>query len=162
MELPKRKRNRLQEYDYSQNGMYFVTICTHNKGNVFWIAGDGFPIPKLSDTGKITKKYIKGIHEKYPNVSVDKFVIMPNHIHMIVVMDDGIGDPSPTLGNVVGWFKYQTTKDMNRIVGTEGAKRWQRSYHEHVIRNEKTHQEIWQYIDTNPLKWELDKYYIED
>ncbi|WP_317856403.1 transposase [Chakrabartyella piscis] len=142
--------------------MYFVTICTQDRKNLYWRVGDGFPIPRLSITGKIVKQYIKKITGKYPNVYVDKFVIMPNHIHMIVAIDDRMGDPSPTLGSVMGWFKYQTTKEMNLIFDTQGTKRWQRSYFEHVIRNEKTYLEIWQYIDTNPLKWELDEYYITE
>ena len=104
------------------------------------------------------------IPEKYPNVSVDKYVIMPDHIHMLLRIDNvGDGSPvpqgrrnaSPTMGNVIGWYKYQTTKQINTITNTPGEKVFQRSYYDHVIRNQQDYDEIWDYIENNPKKWAM-------
>ncbi len=181
MELPKRKTIRLKDYDYSENGAYFVTICAKNKEHIFGeiVSGinmssnsavwDGFPVPpalELSRFGEIVENHIGKINEKHPTVHVDKYIIMPNHMHVILIIDNanwlggGTGDPSPTLGNVIAWFKYQTTKQMNIEKNTQGIKCWQRSYHDHIIRNEKSYKQIWQYIDQNPQTWEDDCYYI--
>lgn len=172
MELPKRKPNRLCEYDYSQNGAYFVTICTQDRRkSLSSIVGDGFPVPK--PYGMIAEEMIAQLPSKYPSVAVDKYVIMPDHIHLILrfewnsgtgdpspTSDDrnfGTGDPSPTLGNVIGWYKYQTTKQINLQFNHNGKKVFQRSYYDHVIRNQQDYDEIWQYIDNNPRKWVIEK-----
>ena len=84
---------------------------------------------------------------------------MPDHIHLILMLNQdmvGTGDPSPTIGVVIGWLKYQTTKLCNQAQGTQGRKLWQRSYYDHVIRNIQDYQECWQYIDNNPRKWALE------
>lgn len=84
MNLPKRKPTRLKNYDYSQNGYYFITICTHNKECILSkIVGEGFPLPKLTKRGKIVEDAILSVNKKYPHVVLHKFVIMPNHIHII-------------------------------------------------------------------------------
>lgn len=154
METPNRKRNRLSEYDYSQNGAYFITVCTQDREKILSnIVGDGFPVP--TSIGLIAEEYIGRIEEKYLAVSVDQYVIMPDHIHMLIRIDKGTGNPSPTLGNVVGWYKYQLTKDANQRMDTPGARLFQRSYYDHVIRNQKDYDEIWEYIDNNPRKWLL-------
>ena len=151
MEKQSRKHNRLGNYDYSQNGAYFVTICTQDRKQVLCeIVGDGFPVPK--PTGEIAEEYIRQISEKYPNVTVDRYVIMPDHIHILLRID-GSGNPSPTMGNVVGWYKYQVTKQANLLLNTPGKKLFQRSYYDHVIRNQQDYDEIWQYIEDNPRKW---------
>lgn len=104
------------------------------------------------------------IPAKYPNVSVDHYVIMPNHIHLLLSFRQvqGTGNPSPTLGNVIGWLKYQATKETNLAAGTVGQKIFQRSYHDHIIRNEKDYQRIWTYIDGNPARWKEDCFYMDD
>lgn len=163
MELPERKQNRLSGYDYSQNGAYFVTICAQNREALFSsIVGGGFPVPivsvELTAKGGIVEQFIGGIPQKYPCVNAEKYVIMPNHIHVLLLIC-GTGNPSPTVGTVIGWFKYQTTKQINLLRGTPGDKLWQRSYHDHIIRDEQDYREIWQYIDENPLKWEEDRFY---
>ena len=100
MEQPKRKPNRIEEYDYSQNGAYFVTLCTQDRKHTLSnIVGDGFPVPK--GIGKIAGEMICKIPQKYPSVSVDKYVIMPDHIHLLLRIEIfqnsyGTGDPSPT------------------------------------------------------------------
>jgi len=106
MELPKRKPTRLNGYDYGLSGAYFITICTANKQKFLSeIVGEGFPLPKLSIFGKIIEKYIKVLSEKYTKISVDNYVIMPNHIHLLLSVTDndnlyyvdGRGNPAPTL-----------------------------------------------------------------
>ena len=154
MEHPERKPNRLTEYDYSQNGAYFVTVCTQGrKKTLSQIVGDGFPVP--NPIGLIAEEFIRQIPIKYPTVSVDQYVIMPDHIHRLWRIDCGTGNPSPTLGNVIGWYKYQVTKQTNLQVNTLGARLFQRSYYDHVIRNQQDYDEVWEYIKNNPRKWAM-------
>ena len=123
------------------------------------IVGDGFPVPKPA--GLIADEYIRKIPEKYPTVSVDRYVMMPDHIHILLRIDtfqNGTGNPSPTLGNIIGWYKYQVTKQINAQFDTAGERLFQRSYYDHVIRNQKDYDEIWQYIENNPRKWFLDRH----
>lgn len=151
MELPKRKINRLADYDYNQNGAYFITICTQDRKPILsQIVGDGSPVPKTA--GLIAEKTIMQITEKYPSVSVEKHVIMPDHIHILLRIDNGTGNPSPTLGNIIGWYKYQVTKEVNRQNYTAGEKLFQRSYYDHVIRNQQDYNAVWEYIEQNPRK----------
>ncbi|MBR4992599.1 MAG: transposase [Clostridia bacterium] len=162
MELPKRRENRLKHYDYARPGLYFVTVCSRDMKQIFGeIVGDGFPVPKLSAIGQLARQIIDQIPQRFSTVRAEKYVIMPNHLHIILCFDSGhgTGDPSPTLGEVMGWFKYQVTKEVNRARSTPGEKVFQRSFHDHVIRNEEDYLRIWQYIDTNPLKWQEDRYY---
>lgn len=161
--MEQRKPNRIKDYDYSQNGAYFITICTQGRRRVLSdIVGDGFPVPKAC--GKVAEEILKMISEKYPDVSVDKYVIMPDHIHMLLRIDnieDGATGPqgrrnaSPTVGNVIGWYKYQTTKQINMLANTPGEKIFQRSYYDHIIRNQQDYNEIWEYIENNPRKWAM-------
>ena len=97
MDFPRRKQNRLKEYDYSTAGAYFVTICTEGRRKTLWeIVGDGFPVPK--EAGMIAEGFVQKIHVRYPTVHVDHYVIMPNHIHLLLSISkmNGTGDPSPT------------------------------------------------------------------
>ena len=158
MEFCERKPNRIPEYDYGTNGAYFVPICTQDRKKILSnIVGDGFPVPK--PCGIIAQDIIRHIPEKYPSVTVDKYVIMPDHIHILMKFDwdFGTGNPSPTLGNVIGWYKYRVTKQINSEMNTKGAKIFQRSYYDHVIRNQQDYNEIWQYIENNPRKWVIQK-----
>ena len=160
MELSKRKANRLPEYDYSTPGAYFVTICTHNRKNTLSaIVGDGSPVPKLP--GQIAEKYIQMIPDHFPAVNVDHYVIMPNHIHLLLQIKSSDESESlcPSLGNIIGWYKYQVTKSINNYCDTNGTRFFQRSYHDHVVRNEQDYQKIWLYIETNPIRWINDCFY---
>lgn len=164
-ELPKRKPNRLRKFDYSSNGAYFVTICIqHRKCILGTIVGDGFPVPKLTVYGEIVDDLINEISLKYDGVCVDKYVIMPNHIHMLLTIscDSGTGNPSPTISKVMGWLKYTATKQINMVCHVSGRSIFQRSFYDHIIRNENDYNEIWQYIENNPAKWQKDKFYIGD
>ena len=158
MDLPERKTIRLKGYDYSQNGSYFVTVCTKNKMKVLGsIVGDGLcavPKTELTEIGALVEKSILFI-STYADICVDEYVIMPNHIHLIVTINaDGYGRPmgAPTLSTVINQMKGYVTKRIGFPV-------WQKLYHDHIIRGQADYDEIWQYIDENPLKWNLDCYY---
>ena len=164
MTMLQRKQNRLGDYDFSQNGAYFVTICTQDRKPILSaIVGDGYPVPK--PIGTVAEQGILQIPTKYPQVTVDRYVIMPDHIHLLLRIDtietgtgtptNGTGNPSPTIGNIIGWYKYQVTKQANQLMQTPGEKIFQRSYYDHVIRNQQDYTEIWEYIENNPKKWLL-------
>ena len=162
--FPKRKINRLKSWNYSNNGGYFITICTDNRKHILSkiCVGDGFSVPQLTKTGQIVDDYIKNINLKYSCVTVSEYVIMPNHIHLLLFIDNnGTGNPSPTVGNIIGWFKYNTTKSVNEEYKSAENKLWQRSYYDHIIRDEKDYMEKRNYILSNPLKWLDDEYYSD-
>ncbi len=156
MDLPKRKPVRLKGYDYSAPGAYFVTVCTKERKCILGeIVGEGLrPLPEntLTPLGKETESSIQFINKNYTGVKIDRYVIMPNHIHLIVILEETGGGSAPPLQNVIGRLKSYTT---NRY----GETLWQRSFHDHIIRDEKDYMKIAEYIDTNPLKWELDCFY---
>ncbi len=166
MELPKRKPNRLPDFDYSTPGAYFITICTKDRNCILGsIVGGGdldAPVVSLSQAGQAVRHNIE-LSAQIPNVHVDKYVIMPNHIHLILFVDGAITggtskSPSPTnavIPHFVSTFKRFCHKDA-------GQKIFQRSYHDHVIRGEKDYLKIWEYIDNNPARWKEDCFYEED
>ena len=156
-----RRSIRLKDYDYSHEGAYFVTICTQNKACVLGKVADGET--KTNEFGKVVNERWLEIPHHFPDVEVDTFVIMPNHIHGILVIHDCRGTttycttsvynvrrgdpmgrpyirprgPAPdSLGTIIGQFKAVVTKRINKLRGTSGARIWQRNYYEHVIRNE--------------------------
>ena len=163
MELSKRKPTRLKEYDYSTPGAYFITICTKNKKQILSkIVGDGvLDVPKniLTKYGEIADKYLRQMNEFYNNISVEKYVIMPNHIHLILrILENGTsGTPSPT-NSVVSKFVSTFKRFCNREFGENI---FQRSYHDHIIRSENDYGKIWEYLDTNVFRWENDCFYIK-
>ena len=153
-DLPERKRIRLKDYDYSQNNYYFVTMCTHEKRKIFGMG------ESLTEYGLIAEKYIYSINEVFNDVKIDKFVIMPNHIHAIVVIerkDAARMYACPTLGTVIGNYKASVTREIHLRAPSETV--WQKRFYEHIIRNRKEYETIWEYIDENPIKWHTDKYY---
>lgn len=161
MELKNRKRTRLKEYDYSSEGSYFITICSKDKKPIFSkIVGDGFPdVPQvvLTEYGKVINRQINLMGEYYKNIKIDNYVIMPNHIHILisVYINGSSGMPTPTneaIPSFVGTFK----RFVNRKVGRDI---FQRSYNDHIIRDERDYIGRWKYIENNPLKWELDELY---
>ena len=167
MSLPNRKPMRLPNYNYNQNGAYFVTICTKNKEKLLGkVVGDGvydIPYTKLSPCGKIVEKYITLMNKKYDYITIDKYVIMPNHIHFIINITSDINvsvcrqAPNPTnelLPKFISLFKRYCNREYGENI-------WQRSYFDHVIRDENDYLTKWNYIDGNPSKWESDDYYIK-
>ena len=166
MELPKRKPNRIPHFDYSTPGAYFVTICTQDKAPLLsTVVGGGAldaPDVRLSRYGEIAQKYILS-GNRIPGVTVDKYVIMPNHIHLILLVEETATAgtsraPSPT-NAVIPHFVSTLKRFCHRDFG---KKIFQRSYHDHVIRNEASYQKIWQYIDNNPTLWQEDCFYVTD
>lgn len=157
MALPERKRLRLRDYDYSQNGAYFLTICAEGKKKMFGkIVGDGVldvPQIKLSRIGKAIEKRIFLINMTYDDITIEKYVIMPNHIHLLVMVgNENANSAAMSIPSVVSTLKRFVNKDV-------GFNVWQRSYHDHVVRCERDYEEIWQYINDNPIRWESDCYY---
>ncbi len=152
MKLPKRKNTRLKNYDYNQNGAYFITICTKEKQKILCdIVGTGVPDgPKiiLTEQGKIVKKYILSTNN-IPNITVEKFVIMPNHIHMILFVNVENGTswaPSPTntyIAKFISTYKRFCNKEIGKNI-------WQYRSYDHIIRDEDDYLKIWNYIDTYP------------
>ena len=168
MELPKRKNLRLQNYNYASNGAYFITICSYQRGHLFGNipidpVGQGLCSCHLSDTGKMIEYEILQMPFRYPSIRIDKYIIMPNHIHLIVNIERERQEqsPCPTIGDVICTLKSITTKKVNQKDKILGRKIWQFRYHDHIFRNEQEYQIIWEYIENNPLKWELDKYYTK-
>ena len=161
-DLPKRKNIRLSGYDYSQNGAYFVTICTRDRaplfGEIVGVVGLGGLHIARSHTGKIINHFIASIPANYNNVSIPVYCVMPNHIHFIVLIDVSAGGPprssapTPTIPQIINALKSLATKQA-------GQPLWQRGYYEHIIRTEQDYRDIWQYIETNPVEWADDQYH---
>ena len=163
-DLPERKRLRLEQYDYSSPGAYFVTFCTKDRQCILsdiTVGADalGGPRVALTDKGRIVEKYILST-DNIPGMHVDKYVIMPNHVHLLLSVDPGNGPPgasAPTMAIVP-----DAISALKRLVNRAlGENIWQRSYHDHVIRNDSDYREIWNYIDTNPAKWHEDCFFAE-
>lgn len=114
----------------------------------------------LLPIGMICDTQLNALLNRY-NIKIDKYVIMPNHIHLIVNIEREEQSPSPTIGEIICAFKSITTKIANKNDGITGRKIWQRSYHDHIIRGDCDYKKIWDYIDTNPLKWKDDCFFIE-
>ena len=155
--LPQRKPIRLEDYDYSTPGAYFITICTANREPIFWSSvGADIIRPQnipLSTPGMIVQQGILQIPTHYENVGVDKYCIMPDHIHLILRIEasiDGRIISAPTVSTVIGSMKRWVSKQLGRSV-------WQKSFYDHGIRNQQDYLEIWGYIEHNPLKYALKK-----
>lgn len=159
--LPNRKNIRLKDFNYSQTGYYFITICTKDKKNIFWNVGASFACPHqqhhLSNIGKTIDTEINKINNIYETyVEINNYVIMPNHIHMIIIIYNKGGENSqaPKISRIIQQFKGSISKQA-------GFPLWQKSFYDHIIRNQTEYEKINEYIETNPLKWEEDKYYLK-
>ena len=167
MEQNERKLNRLENYDYSRNGLYFITICTKNRvpylseitEDPLFVGADIIrPIINLTNIGKILDYSINEIKNHYENVSVMKYCIMPDHVHLIISIvneivpaDSGRMVSAPTVSTIIGSLKRFVSKET-------GISLWQKKFHDHIIRNEKEFLEICSYIDNNPINWVNDIY----
>ena len=162
-----RKNIRLQGYDYSQSGLYYVTVCTDFKEKILWNENSNNKTD-LSSVGKIVDDCIKFIDANYENVVIDKYCIMPNHIHLIVdlgmseswhgsvTLRDIASRNKMQLHDIIGGMKSYTTKQYRELPGNKNKVLWQRNFYEHIIRNDEDYAEKWKYIDENPLKWNLE------
>ena len=167
-ELQKRKHPRLKSYDYSENGSYFVTICTDEHKQILSSikVGRGLAPAEvvLSPLGKIVKEQIEAISLRYAFVEVQKYVIMPNHIHMLVFIDgfSAGASPRPTLSDIICSFKSLATRKCKKFYSAKNI--WQTSFYDHIIRSERDYAEHYRYIEDNPTLWLLGKrnYYLEN
>lgn len=161
-----RKSLRLPNYDYTQPGSYFVTMVTKHRLCLFGDVLNGEMRP--NSYGQIVMQCWNDLGNHYPHVSQDEFVVMPNHIHGILILNDvGAGlKPTPTRPNIlqkrhglpeiVRGFKTFSARRINHLRNIPGVPVWQRNYYEHVIRNERELDGIREYIVNNPTQWELD------
>jgi len=157
--IKNRKQIRLKKYDYAQSGWYFVTICTQNRECLFGEIVDGKM--KLNDVGNIIDTQWNGLLNRFHNIQLDEYVVMPNHFHGIIIIpsNNGRDNPAPTtLGRIIAYFKYESTKQINQYYVGAGIlpphtikKIFQRNYYEHIIRNEEELHAIRRYIEKNPL-----------
>ena len=149
--MSQRKSLRLSHYDYASPGAYFVTVCAHDRACLFGTVNDG--AVQLSEAGKIVERVWQDLPTHYRNFSLDEFVIMPNHIHGVLIIDREGGRP---LSDLMRAFKAFSTREIKAQRLTNGAV-WQRGYYEHVVRDEGDLTTIRQYIRDNPMKWDLDE-----
>ena len=137
-------------------GYYFITFCTVGRACILGRVTEADETRQssmiLSETGVVVDEAIRAIPAHYPGAALDKYVIMPNHVHLILGLQDR-GTPCPSISRIVQQLKGIITKCLGKNI-------WQIHFHDHVIRNEQDYREIWQYIDNNPTKWFLDRYYI--
>lgn len=180
---PKRKRNRLQDYDYSGGGWYFITICVKNREELFGKIENGEMI--LNEHGKIATQQWQWLANQYDYLTLEEFVVMPNHIHGIMLIDpDRCSDKSrpvatdsqnkrpvatsanltakkiKSLSELIGAFKTTSSKLIHR--GGLKDFSWQRSFYDHIIRDEKDFANIIEYIQNNPLQWAFDRNKMEN
>ena len=163
MDYPKRKRLRLPDYDYSSEGVYFLTLCTKNRAPLLSriteskVDGETVAAVVLTQIGCVVQKYISSIPTAYPNIGVDSFVIMPDHIHLLLrvfsVPARRAESSRPTvsvIAQTVAVFKRLTNRDCKQAL-------WQDGYYDHIIRDEQDYQTRIEYIKTNPLRRILNK-----
>lgn len=168
MKRPKRKQIRLPNYDYSQNGVYFVTICTRNREHSLSqisVGRDDLGAPcvecRLLSYGNIVERYIRSIPESYPGILVEKYCIMPNHVHLLLRFQNdeerraGSSRPTQLLPRVVAALKRFSNRDAEE-------KLWQTGYYEHIVRDDNDFLTRWKYIDQNPVRWAEDEYYEKE
>jgi len=161
-ELPSRKHPRLEAYDYSSAGFYYITICTHNRKCLFSrIVGRGLAPAEIEyfRCGVIAEEQMHLLERRYPFLKIDRYVIMPNHIHAIFLLEQEAAgaSPRPTLTDIICAYKSLTTRECKKVYPIE--KVFQTSFYEHVIRGKEDYNEIAEYILNNPKQWELDKLY---
>lgn len=163
---------RLRDYDYRQSGVYFITVCTHQHISLFGQIADGEMV--LNQLGQVVNSEWLHVARARTNVFLDNYVIMPNHLHGIVIIENARVEstrdsakngncsgtlPSGSLGAIVGHFKAAVSRRA-KALGLDCSQRiWQRNYYEHIIRNEKSLNEIRKYILENPARWSEDELY---
>ena len=143
-----RKPTRIPGYNYSNRNYYFITICTYEKACIFGT------INRINEWGEIAKNDLQQISSHFTDVYVDNCIVMPNHIHAIIVIDK---DNSVNLNHVVGLYKSGVSRKIHKIQPNVTV--WQRSFHDHIIRNQAEYEKIWEYVTFNRQKWETDCFY---
>ncbi len=151
---------RLPGYDYSYEGCYFLTICTRNKeeilGRVARCVDGGASFVELTDTGEMVKRHVENMDDADGGVRLEHYVVMPNHVHLLILLSDGTpkaaSPTGATIPRIVNSLKGLTSKKF-------GCSMWQRGYYDRIVRGEGEYRRIWDYIDTNPQRWEEDDYF---
>jgi putative transposase len=174
-----RKSIRLKDHDYAGQGMYFVTVCVKDRKCLLGEVMD--KKMRLNNNGKIVEQWWQKISEHFPCVKLAEYIIMPNHVHGIIEITDDVGagfprpkrsprpmgsyctnkNITPTLGEMVAYFKYGSTKRINNLRKTPGVRLWQRNYHDHIIRNDTDLGRILEYIVNNLVTWEMNENFNE-
>jgi len=165
-----RQSTRLRGYDYAKAGLYFITICCHNRLCLFGDVVGGMMI--LNDAGKNADDCWMEIPAHFPNVTLHEYVIMPNHVHGIIeLIGGGVGvknisplhrhprSPSKTIGSIVRGYKIGVTKWFRNNTDVQNV--WQRNYYDHIIRDENSFEKISAYIRNNPSKWDDNKFCLK-
>ena len=157
MSLPQRKHPRLNNYDYGQCGCYHITICTKKRSQCLSriIAAESLgerAQVQLSSWGHIAERYLQSIEQRYIGVRLDKYVIMPNHIHILIFLEM---QASATIPTIVHGFKRMVSREIGHSI-------WQESFYDVVIRNDVMYQCEWNYIDGNPDKWTEDTLFVAE
>ncbi len=175
--MERRNSLRLRSYDYSNSGAYFITICSYKREEIFGEIENG--LMHINDFGKIVQDCWHQIPENYENIKLDDFVIMPNHIHGIIwivgaiqespedntTQDNGVILELPLrierrkmlISKIIGRFKMNSSKLINNIRNSKGSHVWQRSYYDHIIRDEGDLNNTKRYIQNNPINWDKDE-----
>ncbi len=152
----RRRKNslRLKGYDYAQAGAYFVTILAYRRLHLFGSIKDG--LMTLSKIGMIVENCWFEITHHFPSVELDVFVMMPNHLHGIVLLHEN-ATSNPTLSQVMNTYKGAVTRTARQSLDEElETPVWHRNFHDHIIRSEREYLYIAQYVQTNPMRWETD------
>lgn len=162
-----RRSIRLSEFDYAQDGAYFITIVTDQRHLVFGDVVNGEMV--LNPLGQSAQEEWQRSAELRPSLTLDSFVVMPNHVHGVLFLlgsvpekvtlrheNAGLARRPRSLGSFIGGFKGAVTSRINRLRGTADIAVWQRNYYEHVIRNDSDLARIREYVVNNPAKWEED------
>jgi REP element-mobilizing transposase RayT len=146
------KRRRLANYDYKTSASYFITICTIQRLNCFW-KKDVFQNTdaiELTEQGFCVKNAIETIEQAYPCVFLDHYTIMPNHIHLLLTLNDSETSVSSIINQTKG-----------KITRQSGYSVFQKSFYDHIIRTPAEFERVWDYIENNPRKWNEDMYYLQ-
>ena len=160
-EFPKRKSTRLKNFDYSTTGAYFVTICTKDRKMLF------APVGADSISARMIERTFLETIGQYDGVDSPIYVVMPNHFHAIITISRADMESAPTLSEIIQSFKRYSTVEYTKIV-KDGKlppfdkQIWQRSFHDHVIRDKNDYNKIAKYIHENPAVWQYDCFYTED
>ena len=158
-----RKSLRLPNYDYDRDGLYSLTLCAKEKAPLFGcvcVGGGVLDAPKveLAAYGAVVRERLEEMARVYEYISLTKYVIMPNHVHILLQVHGPSGTPAPTRANQsVPAFVSALKRLRNRSCGVD---LWQHGYYDHVIRNDADFLRIWNYIDTNPAEWAEDEYFV--
>ena len=151
-EIHHRRSIRLQGYDYSQSGAYFVTICTFQRQHLLGAVNNGEM--QLNVTGQIVSAIWQRIPQHFPNVELDQFILMPDHLNGIIVISEQ-AEQSISLATIIQNFKSISTRKINKITQSSGVSIWQRNYHERIVRSDRELDRLRQYMLANPVNWKV-------